>query len=73
MSRVVEVYLVRHGETTANRDDILQGHCDYDLTENGVEAAKRTGRFFREKNVLFDRVSLNYRLTLLARSTFLPN
>ena len=56
MSRVVEVYLCRHGETTANRDDILQGHCDYELTENGTEAAKRTGKFFGEQNVVFDRV-----------------
>ena len=28
--RQVELYLVRHGETTANRDNILQGAvCDY--------------------------------------------
>lgn len=35
-----ELLLVRHGETEANRDGILQGHVDYPLTELGVTQAK---------------------------------
>ncbi|CAM9739059.1 unnamed protein product [Chrysoparadoxa australica] len=31
--------IVRHGETTANRDGIIQGHSNYDLTDSGVEQA----------------------------------
>lgn len=36
----IRLDIVRHGETEANRDRILQGHCDYPLTEQGVEQAK---------------------------------
>lgn len=39
----IDIYLVRHGETTANRDEILQGHCDYPLTDLGVQQAKQAG------------------------------
>lgn len=37
--------LVRHGETIANREDILQGQCDYPLTEEGVGDALLVGDF----------------------------
>jgi probable phosphoglycerate mutase len=37
---IIRLDLVRHGETEANRDNILQGHCDYPLTEQGVQQAK---------------------------------
>jgi len=39
----IDIYLVRHGETTANRDEILQGHCDYPLTDLGILQAKEVG------------------------------
>lgn len=38
-----ELYLVRHGETTANRDGLLQGHCDYPLTDKGMREAGQVG------------------------------
>jgi len=56
MSRIIELYLCRHAETTANRDDILQGHCDYELTDEGVEASRLTGRHFFAQQLIFNRV-----------------
>jgi broad specificity phosphatase PhoE len=38
-----ELYLVRHGETTANRDGILQGQCDFPLTSKGQREAAQVG------------------------------
>ena len=38
-----ELYLVRHGETTANRDGILQGQCDFPLTSKGQREAVQVG------------------------------
>ena len=40
----MRIYIIRHGETTANRDGILQGQADYPLLEEGVQMAARVGR-----------------------------
>jgi 2,3-bisphosphoglycerate-dependent phosphoglycerate mutase len=45
-----QLCLIRHGETEANRDGITQGHCDYPLTENGVQGAEKTGIALRHVN-----------------------
>lgn len=39
----VDLYLVRHGETIANANDILQGHCDYPLTDKGINEGNCVG------------------------------
>ena len=45
------VYFVRHGETTANRDGILQGVSgDYPLTDQGEEQAIKTGLALQHVN-----------------------
>ena len=36
--------LIRHGETSANRAEIRQGHCDYPLTLYGEDDARRVGQ-----------------------------
>lgn len=48
------LYVVRHGETTDNRDDLVSGHVNPDLTEKGVLQAVET----RDElsNVHFDEV-----------------
>lgn len=43
----VDVCFVRHGETIANRDGMIQGHCDFPLTEKGHAHAQRVGRALR--------------------------
>eukprot|EP00903_Cladosiphon_okamuranus_P009508 g9060.t1 len=48
MSRLLcTLHLVRHGETTANREGIIQGHLDYDLTPIGVNQAEITAKRLR--------------------------
>jgi broad specificity phosphatase PhoE len=39
MQPLLTLYLARHGETTANRDGILQGQTDYPLSDTGVAQA----------------------------------
>ena len=45
--RELTLYLVRHGETTANAADILQGQSDYPLTEKGMKGSTATGKALR--------------------------
>ena len=40
---IARIYLVRHGETQANRDEIIQGHQDTTLNEKGFEQARLVG------------------------------
>lgn len=42
-----EALLVRHGRSTANLRGIWQGRLDYELSEEGREQARRTGRSLR--------------------------
>lgn len=46
----IELVLVRHGETTANRDNILQGQCDFPLTEKGIQGAKEVGKALKSES-----------------------
>ena len=48
------IYIIRHGETQANKDGLLQGWLDTDLNENGVDLAVQTGQAL--KHVKFDVV-----------------
>lgn len=41
-------YLIRHGESLANRQHRLCGHADWDLTETGREQARQTALLFRD-------------------------
>lgn len=43
------VILVRHGESTANRDRTLTGQTDPELTPNGVAQAKRAARYIADR------------------------
>ena len=42
------LYIARHGESTGNIGHIIQGHKDYELTENGTEQAKQTAEELRD-------------------------
>ena len=46
--------MMRHGESTWNRENRFTGWTDVDLTESGVEEARRAGRLLREKGFTFD-------------------
>ena len=46
--------LLRHGESTWNRENRFTGWTDVDLTEHGVAEARRAGQQLREKGLEFD-------------------
>ena len=39
MAILLKVYIVRHGETTSNKDGTIQGHLDTALNEEGLRQA----------------------------------
>lgn len=46
------VYLVRHGENVANLTrEFSHRRIDYSLTEKGIEQARQTADFFRDKDI----------------------
>ena len=47
-ARCATLYLVRHGETEWNTQDILQGHLDSALTERGLRQARELVDRFRD-------------------------
>ena len=42
------IFLIRHGQTQFNREGRLQGRLDSELTELGMEQARRMGRILRD-------------------------
>ena len=54
---IARIYLVRHGETQANRDQIIQGHEDTALNERGFEQARLLGEAL--KKIKFHEVAFS--------------
>jgi broad specificity phosphatase PhoE len=52
----VELTLVRHGQSTANRDGILQGRFDAPLSDLGRLQATQLGAWFRRQSMVWDAV-----------------
>lgn len=50
---MVELYLMRHGQTRFNLQKRVQGACDSPLTAKGIEEAKQTGTYFINKGISF--------------------
>lgn len=53
---MMEIYLVRHGETAKNREKLLQGRSDLPMNEKGVRQAEGARDFLRERGIHFDRI-----------------
>ena len=49
-----KVVLLRHGESTWNRENRFTGWTDVDLSERGLTEAKEAGRLLREGGFVFD-------------------
>jgi 2,3-bisphosphoglycerate-dependent phosphoglycerate mutase len=49
-----KVVLVRHGESTWNKENLFTGWTDVDLSEKGREEAKEAGRVLKEEGFVFD-------------------
>lgn len=51
-----EIILMRHAETQANKNFIVQGRMDNPLNDDGVKQAYQTGLYFAEHDIEFDMV-----------------
>ncbi|MBI2657435.1 2,3-diphosphoglycerate-dependent phosphoglycerate mutase [Candidatus Woesearchaeota archaeon] len=51
---MIKLVLLRHGESTWNRENRFTGWTDVPLTENGVEEARKAGKVLKEKGFSFD-------------------
>ncbi len=47
----MQIYLVRHGETEWNREEVFRGQRDIPLSETGRLQAEKTGRYFAGKKI----------------------
>jgi broad specificity phosphatase PhoE len=47
----MKIYLVRHGESKANENNLFLGHGDLDLTEKGIRQAKKTAEYLKTLSV----------------------
>lgn len=47
----MQLYVVRHGETAWNKEEIFRGRKDVPLNETGKRQAHLTGRYFRDKGI----------------------
>ena len=50
----MKIYIIRHGETAANKEGQLQGWIDDPLNESGVDLAEVTGREMKKQGIRFD-------------------
>ena len=53
---MLKLILLRHGQTTWNRDNRFTGWTDVPLTKRGINEAKKAGRVLKEKGFNFDVV-----------------
>ena len=51
----MKLYLIRHGQSVANRDHLAAGWGEFPLTEAGVMQAKKLGERLREQPP-FDKI-----------------
>ena len=51
---MIELVLLRHGESVWNRENRFTGWTDVDLTERGTEEARRAGRLLLQSGQSFD-------------------
>ncbi len=51
---MINLYIVRHGETSWNKESICQGRSDLELNEKGINEAKEVSLLLKENNYKFD-------------------
>lgn len=57
MGRITNIiYLIRHGETIENRENIIQGQLDGKLTQKGRDQMYRLGEIFKKNKIPLDLI-----------------
>ena len=51
---MIKLVLLRHGESVWNKENRFTGWTDVDLSEKGVEEAKKSGRILKSESFIFD-------------------
>jgi len=51
---MIQLVLVRHGESTWNKENRFTGWTDVDLSENGIIEAQKAGSILKQKGFSFD-------------------
>jgi 2,3-bisphosphoglycerate-dependent phosphoglycerate mutase len=49
-----KIVLLRHGESTWNKENLFTGWTDVDLSDKGLEEAKEAGHVLKEQGYVFD-------------------
>ncbi len=68
-----KLVLVRHGESEWNKANLFTGWTDVDLSEAGVEEAKRGGQLLKEEGFEFDICYTPSTATTRSRSGDVPS
>lgn len=55
-----KLVLLRHGESTWNKENRFTGWTDVDLTEKGTEEAIKAGNLLKEKGFVFEKAYTSY-------------
>lgn len=55
-----KIVLLRHGESAWNKENRFTGWTDVDLTEKGIEEARKAGDLLRKEGVVFDKAYTSY-------------
>ena len=55
-----KVVLLRHGESTWNKENRFTGWTDVDLTPNGVQEAIAAGKILKENGFIFEKAFTSY-------------
>ena len=56
---MMKLVLLRHGESTWNKENRFTGWTDVPLTDKGIEEAEEAGRILKKENYTFDVVFTN--------------
>jgi len=51
MTVMKRLYLLRHGETQWNREEVFRGTKDIPLNERGLKQAQMAGKYFKDKGI----------------------
>ncbi|MHA1941710.1 MAG: histidine phosphatase family protein [Candidatus Hodarchaeales archaeon] len=52
----MKIYLIRHGESTANQKKAFQGWNDVHLSKNGFEQGKLLDKYFKANDITFTKI-----------------
>ena len=68
-----KLVLVRHGQSEWNRANLFTGWVDVDLTEKGINEARKAGKLLQVEGFLFDKCYTSYLRRAIRSSCSTPS